>query len=206
LALTEPETPETRSTAPETMEEDCAESPSGSVPKLSVVIKWSGSEYVFDHNCLEPQLTVFDLKSLIFQRTAVLPARQKLIGLKCKGKPAEDSALLGELGLRPNAKIMMIGTKEADIETINSEDMLAHASSVVNDLDIPEEAEIPIAHREEYWAKIHRRVKEYKVTIFNDPRPGKKLLVLDIDYTLFGSLIRRRSNSFSITLIAILCF
>ncbi len=42
--------------------------------------------------------------------------------------------------------------------------------------------------REEYLAKIQRRVKEYKIQELNAPRPGKKLLVLDIDYTLFGEL------------------
>ena len=33
--------------------------------------------------------------------------------------------------------------------------------------------------------QVHKRVKEYKVKLLNDMRPGKKLLVLDIDYTLF---------------------
>lgn len=40
--------------------------------------------------------------------------------------------------------------------------------------------------REENLLKISRRVKEYKVEILNPPREGKKLLVLDVDYTLFG--------------------
>ena len=40
--------------------------------------------------------------------------------------------------------------------------------------------------REEFLAKIERRVKDYKVDILNEPREGKMLLVLDIDYTLFG--------------------
>lgn len=40
--------------------------------------------------------------------------------------------------------------------------------------------------REEYLAKIERRIKEYKICVLNEPREGKKLLVLDIDYTLFG--------------------
>ena len=39
---------------------------------------------------------------------------------------------------------------------------------------------------EENLAKIARRVKDYRVEILHAPRPGKKLLVLDIDYTLFG--------------------
>lgn len=40
--------------------------------------------------------------------------------------------------------------------------------------------------REENLAKIARRVKEYKVEELNPPREGKRLLVLDVDYTLFG--------------------
>ena len=40
--------------------------------------------------------------------------------------------------------------------------------------------------REEFLQKIERRVKEYKIEVMNEPRPGKKLLVLDVDYTLFG--------------------
>ena len=32
-------------------------------------------------------------------------------------------------------------------------------------------------------------MKDYKVKILNEPRPGKKLLVLDIDYTLFGKTL-----------------
>lgn len=36
-----------------------------------------------------------------------------------------------------------------------------------------------------YLAKINKRVRDYKINIINEPRAGKKLLVLDIDYTLF---------------------
>ena len=43
--------------------------------------------------------------------------------------------------------------------------------------------------REEFLQKIERRVKEYKIEVINEPRPGKKLLVLDVDYTLFGKTI-----------------
>ncbi len=52
---------------------------------------------------------------------------------------------------------------------------------------------IPVIHgdyvlyfREEYLAKVEKRIKDWKVEILNEPRDGKKLLVLDIDYTLFG--------------------
>jgi len=42
--------------------------------------------------------------------------------------------------------------------------------------------------REEYLAKIEKRIKTYDFQILNEPRPEKLLLVLDIDYTLFGEL------------------
>lgn len=87
---------------------------------------------------------------------------------------------------RPNTKIMMIGSKEEDIAGVDlSPDQIPE---VVNDFDINEDelGEIPIQDREEFLAKVTKRVKEYKIKMFNQPRPGKKLLVLDIDYTLFG--------------------
>lgn len=46
-------------------------------------------------------------------------------------------------------------------------------------------------HREEFLAKIQKRVDTYKIEELNPPRENKKLLVLDIDYTLFGKTLRR---------------
>lgn len=36
-----------------------------------------------------------------------------------------------------------------------------------------------------YLGKVEKRVKSYDIKEINPPRDGKKLLVLDIDYTLF---------------------
>lgn len=55
--------------------------------------------------------------------------------------------------------------------------------------------------REEYLAKIERRIKEYKINVLNEPREGKKLLVLDIDYTLFGMSIYIQRCSFLISML-----
>ena len=49
-----------------------------------VVIKWSGKEYTISG--LLPTQTVLDLKDEITKQTCVLPARQKLLGLKHKGE------------------------------------------------------------------------------------------------------------------------
>uniref|UniRef100_A0A3B3D902 Ubiquitin-like domain-containing CTD phosphatase 1 n=1 Tax=Oryzias melastigma TaxID=30732 RepID=A0A3B3D902_ORYME len=147
---------------------------------ISVIIKWGGQEYSI--SSLSEEDTVMDLKQSIKTLTGVLPERQKLLGLKVKGKPAEDEMKLGSLKLKPNTKIMMMGTREESLE-----DVLApppENDDVVNDFDIEEEV-IEVENREENLAKIARRVKDYKVEELNPPRKGKNLLVLDVDYTLF---------------------
>ncbi|KAK1159303.1 ubiquitin-like domain-containing CTD phosphatase 1 [Acipenser oxyrinchus oxyrinchus] len=148
---------------------------------VSVIIKWGGQEYSI--TTLSDEDTVLDLKQSIKSLTGVLPVRQKLLGLKVKGKPAEDDLKLGTLKLKPNTKIMMMGSREESLE-----DVLApppENEDVVNDFDIEEEV-IEVENREENLAKIARRVKEYKVEVLNPPHEGKSLLVLDVDYTLFG--------------------
>ncbi|TMS13936.1 Ubiquitin-like domain-containing CTD phosphatase 1 [Larimichthys crocea] len=150
-----------------------------------------------------------DLKQSIKTLTGVLPERQKLLGLKVKGKPAEDEVKLGSLKLKPNTKIMMMGTREESLEEVLAPP--PENDDVVNDFDIEEEVievenrldlvlclwlyrskmkfmrgcvEIHISLvcvcREENLAKIARRVKDYKVEELNPPREGKRLLELGV--------------------------
>lgn len=76
----------------------------------------------------------------------------------------------------------MMGTREEELDKVKEPP--PDLPEVINDFDIEDE-EIAIENREEYLAKIEKRIKDYKIEILNEPRPGKKLLVLDIDYTLF---------------------
>uniref|UniRef100_A0A3Q2Z7E1 Ubiquitin-like domain-containing CTD phosphatase 1 n=1 Tax=Hippocampus comes TaxID=109280 RepID=A0A3Q2Z7E1_HIPCM len=147
---------------------------------VSVIIKWGGQEYAI--TSLSEEDTVMDLKQSIKALTGVLPERQKLLGLKVKGKAAEDQVKLGSLKLKPNTKIMMMGTREEGLEEVLAPP--PENDDVVNDFDIEEEV-IEVENREENLAKIARRVKDYKVEEMNSPREGKRLLVLDVDYTLF---------------------
>ena len=50
----------------------------------NIVVKWSGKEYVIDN--FSNSDTVHHLKAIIAKKTNVLPERQKLLGLKYKGK------------------------------------------------------------------------------------------------------------------------
>lgn len=62
-------------------------SPSTGFPimsSVSVIIKWGGQEYSI--SALSEDDTVLDLKQSIKSLTGVLPERQKLLGLKIRGK------------------------------------------------------------------------------------------------------------------------
>ncbi|KAJ8868719.1 hypothetical protein PR048_030258 [Dryococelus australis] len=147
---------------------------------VDVIVKWSGKEYKI--SSLSENDSVYTLKNAIHKETCVRPERQKLLNLKLKGKPPDDDCPLSALKLKQGFKIMMMGSLEEDIADASTppEDM----PEVINDLDIEEE-EVAIESKDVYLAKIERRIRDYKVNMLNEPREGKKLLVLDIDYTLF---------------------
>ncbi|XP_019867650.1 ubiquitin-like domain-containing CTD phosphatase 1 isoform X2 [Aethina tumida] len=144
-----------------------------------IFVKWSGKEYEVD---VSENDTVEDLKNAIQKQTGVKPERQKLLNLKFKGKTPENDCRMSQLKLKANFKIMMMGSLEEDIVEVNTTP--ENMPEVINDLDIEDE-EIAIENQEVYLSKIQRRIKDYEVKILNDLRPDKKLLVLDIDYTLF---------------------
>lgn len=146
----------------------------------SIVIKWAGKEYPIEG--LTNETSVLSLKEMIYEKTNVLPARQKLLNLKHKGKPPTDETLLVNLNLKNGAKIMMMGSSEQAIKDVSE---VINDPSVINDFDEDIAQQLSTEYREEYLNKVSNRVKSYEVKILNEPREGKKLLVLDIDYTLF---------------------
>ena len=78
---------------------------------------------------------------------------------------------------------MMMGSVEQEIKDMS--EVPTDLPTVINDFDEDTERKISIEHREEYLAKVANRVQNYEVKILNELRENKKLLVLDIDYTLF---------------------
>ena len=147
---------------------------------IKVVVKWSGAEYEIE--MLETE-NVLHLKEKIFITTQVRPDRQKLLNLKHNGKPAPEDVLVSALNLKPGFKIMMMGSREETIVEATSKP--ENLPEVLDDFDIPDEAEVEVKDRKVFLEKVERRIRDYSAKIFNEPRVGKKLLVLDIDYTLF---------------------
>lgn len=88
-----------------------------------------------------------------------------------------------DLDIKEGKALMMVGSREEDIASVNEKP--ESDDNVVNDFEEEHADAESFENREVYLAKIRRRVKEYKIEMLNEPREGKKLLVLDIDYTLF---------------------
>jgi len=74
-------------------------------------------------------------------------------------------------------------TPEEAIESLKVE--AEEAPEIVDDFDVGVDEPVDMKDRDENLAKLRKRVEKKEVKVLNAPRVGKKLLVLDIDYTLF---------------------
>lgn len=151
---------------------------STSEEEITLTVKWSGKEYTV-HVCADD--TVGELKRRICQSTNVLPKRQKLLYPKTlANKLADDSTLLSQLPLKSSVKMTMIGTLEDDIlvEPVDTPE-------IIDDFELGHDEAVDIKDKEVNKQKLRRRIDQYKIEVRNPCRKGKKLLVLDIDYTLF---------------------
>lgn len=168
-------------------------------------MKWNAQMY---HLLLDPEDNVAILRYQIFKETQVKSERQKILNLKGKdgsyegpkllrnrqlsltflicslilGKKVDDTTKILDLDIKTGKPLMMVGSREADIESVNER---PEGIQVVNDFDDDQQDNEAFENKEIYLSKIRRRIKEYKIEVYNQPREGKKLLVLDIDYTLF---------------------
>ncbi|KNC96111.1 HAD hydrolase, family IIID [Spizellomyces punctatus DAOM BR117] len=149
---------------------------------ISLTAAWNGQKYPI---LLPATSTIGDLKRQLAEVTQVQPLRQKLIGF-VKGKLPNDDVVLDSLGLKADHAFMMIGTVE---QKILQEPAIAELPEVVNDLDFDFLDYMPSDDRYRNDERNRRKLREYidktKITVFNDLRAGKKMLVLDLDYTLF---------------------
>ncbi|KAK7318755.1 hypothetical protein RJT34_03462 [Clitoria ternatea] len=152
-------------------------SSSESSEELTLKVKWSGKDYTV-RVCGDD--TVGELKRRICELTNVLPFRQKLLYPKLASKLTDDSVFLSQLPLNSSFKITMIGTTEEDL-LVDPVD----APEIVDDFELPREEAVDIKDMQVNQQKLTRRINQFKVELRNPCREGKKLLVLDIDYTLF---------------------
>ncbi|CAH8523116.1 unnamed protein product [Dicrocoelium dendriticum] len=154
--------------------------------ELVLNIKFNGKHVLID--TLNPDNTVADLKNALFDRTRVLPQTQKILGLRTvENEPITDSLPLSRLVIKPNSKLMLIGSTEEAILDVSESSSTTQTPEIVDDFDFKEEVNIGLLP--ENLEKVKRRIKAYQPRKLCDPRPGKRLLVLDVDYTIFGNFV-----------------
>eukprot|EP01012_Entosiphon_sulcatum_P016781 TRINITY_DN21663_c0_g1_i1.p1 TRINITY_DN21663_c0_g1~~TRINITY_DN21663_c0_g1_i1.p1 ORF type:complete len:348 (+),score=76.62 TRINITY_DN21663_c0_g1_i1:26-1069(+) len=130
--------------------------------------------------------TVRQLKEDLFALTNVRPERQKFLGL-AKGRIPADSAKLQECNLRPGQRFILMGTPEADIPADITSTKLLEYSVDEEGYEADAQNDQDIASLPENIEALQYRLGEgqREIIIMHAPRPGKRLLVLDIDYTVF---------------------
>jgi hypothetical protein len=150
-----------------------------------ILAKWKTHQYTL---FVPAEATVGFMKMSIALLTNVRPHHQKLVLAGAKGK-LQDDALLQSLGLKPGSsnKLMVIGNPEDQL--VMDDDDKAAALEPFDDLDVDYRPSELLALRDDptIRAKVEKyyaRVKD-TFTLINPIRPNKKLLVLDLDYTLF---------------------
>ena len=138
---------------------------------------------------VDEEFTVLDVKLRLYEMTSVLPERQKIIGL-VKGKLPEDSVRLQDVLLNVGGKdIMLLGTPEnaifKDPQFIASlpdvlDDFDDYQASTDGHLNYPSLKDTP-----EVQDKLKRYTAKTDIDLLHPLDTGKKLLILDLDYTLF---------------------
>ncbi|KAL1925372.1 uncharacterized protein VTP21DRAFT_255 [Calcarisporiella thermophila] len=185
--------------------------PTSSTPKrksnlVELVVSWNARKYSLS---IPIDSTVGEVKLLLSEVTSVLPKRQKIMGL-VKGRLPEDDAVLENLPLKykgSKVEFMMIGTPEANIIKDPSECL--DLPDVLNDLDCTYIDYFPddegAARDPKNRERLRSAIEKTEIRIINPLREGKRLLVLDLDYTIFdckspanhiGELVRPGTHLF----------
>ncbi|KAG8954190.1 hypothetical protein FRC04_000411 [Tulasnella sp. 424] len=143
----------------------------------------AGQEYSVE---LADSDRVFDLKEKLYTLTSVPFERQKILGL-VKGKLPADEATIASLKLPEGKKFQLIGTP---IGQEFKELSALEQPDIINDLDVDFSdpvAQAAFINDVRNIRKIREVASKLNVNVMNPLRPGKKLLVLDIDYTILDT-------------------
>lgn len=143
----------------------------------------AGQEYAVE---LADSDRVFDLKEKLYTLTSVPFERQKILGL-VKGKLPADEATIASLKLPEGKKFQLIGTP---IGQEFKELSALEQPDIINDLDVDFSdpvAQAAFINDVRNIRKIREVASKLNVNVMNPLRPGKKLLVLDIDYTILDT-------------------
>jgi len=160
------------------------------VPDLEEwTVEWGTEKITLE---LHEAQTLQDIQNLLEVETEVPTEKQKILGLKTRSKePITASTLVGDLKVRKN-KFKMVGSAVI----LKTREDFDDIPTIIDDMDIdfvPDYSKIGKKNAT-YRRKLEDLVKNTEINIINAPRKGKKLLVLDLDYTLFDMKGMRKTS------------
>ena len=124
---------------------------------------------------MEPDTTLEALRFHLMEKTRILPKRQKLLGAK---RPLDDDdKTVAECQLTSKSKLQLIGTPEENV-FVYDENL---EEALDDDFDT---ATIPLDEDPVNLAKLQTRINTVEVEELH-PQQHERLLVLDVDYTLY---------------------
>lgn len=155
---------------------------------VSIKVKWLGNEI---EAIVEPSETIAGLKRVLETETKVLAKKQKLLGLKTKeGRPAGDDTTVEDILLKPQQRILLMGTPEETHKAFAEQELVEPHFQVHKDEEEEGEEEIGQVvagiNARDIEEKLQRRYRGAVIKEINKPRDGKKCAVFDIDYTIFA--------------------
>mmetsp|Transcript_50460 Transcript_50460/g.80359 ORF Transcript_50460/g.80359 Transcript_50460/m.80359 type:complete len:386 (-) Transcript_50460:117-1274(-) len=150
--------------------------------------KWNKKEYAvyFDH-----LTSIGDLKEQLEDETNVRRAKMKLVGLKYQKQFAQnnnskitDATMVHHLQCKSKKGFLMIGT--LDQHAFKDSD-ISNNALVLDDFDddYSVDEQKYIENKKQSIEKLEKTIRATTINKIFEPRKGKKLLVLDIDYTIF---------------------
>ncbi|KAM0793299.1 hypothetical protein ACM66B_000759 [Microbotryomycetes sp. NB124-2] len=153
-----------------------------------LICSWRGQQLpiqVAETDCLG------DVKASLWSLTGVAPDRQKLVGL-VKGKLPGEEVEVNSLGLSadgPPRKFMMVGTPEGEELGPPPPDQAE------DDIDYTAQGLLDVALQgARNRRKLAQTIDSYTIDVMQQPTPGKRLLVLDLDYCILDTALWKESN------------
>ncbi|KAJ2557943.1 hypothetical protein EV175_001047 [Coemansia sp. RSA 1933] len=163
---------------------------------ISLDVVWKGSErYTLR---VSRHATVLSVKVLIEELTTVDAMNQKLLGL-VKGRLPKDNDTLTSLQVASGVKVRLVGTPAANrLQPPPPQKQAAQSGEEEDDLtegDVTGKTAIPdddddlpgnrvVTVTEDCAKRLRDIARVMDVPIINSPRAGRKLVVLDLDYTI----------------------
>jgi ubiquitin-like domain-containing CTD phosphatase 1 len=142
--------------------------------------KWGKVSFTVEY---EPNITtVGELKEKITEETSIPKEGIKLLNLKIKKRKLDDTCLISDCKLPKILKVM--GTAQADMLTNDAD--LTDLPDVIDDFNLGNMMGNQLGNASETYQKLMKSIQStpIKMQLMNEPREGKKLLVLDLDHTI----------------------